>query len=124
MKVLDDGHVFELRSLDKARGEADQLLVFVKREGPGYPGNVGSHGGTTTQEVLRALIERTGYVDNQIRSVHNDFVTAHLRAALWHLEARAAARHGREFDCLLEGIEVLSTCDKCNHIGCYGRCHP
>lgn len=123
MKEVDPGHVYQLRLLDDDYPDSYEELVFVKREGPGYPGNVGSHRGTTTQEVLRALIARTAYVDDQVRSVHNDFVTAHLRAAIWHLEARAAARHGREFDCLLEGIEVLSTCDKCNHIGCPGTCH-
>lgn len=55
MKVIDPGHVYDLRSLD---GEQLNRLVFVKREGPSYPGNVGHYPGTTMQEVLRALIDR------------------------------------------------------------------
>lgn len=122
MDVIDPGHTYILRSLD---GDALLMLVFVKREGDGYPGNVGSHPGTTTQEVLRALIDRTKYVDKQIHDHRNESVLYHLRAAMLKLELRAAERHGRELPMMinLDSIETLPTCEKCNHIGCEGNCH-
>ena len=125
MRVLDEGHRYELRMLDDPMGEAFQTLKFVKREGPGYPGNVGHYAGTTTQEVIRALIERAKYVDGQIHDPANVLVIRNLREAIWHLEERAARRHGRPWTLPLgfEGIENLPTCEKCNHIGCEGDCH-
>jgi hypothetical protein len=97
MKVIDPGHTYALRVLDEfsASGEVVQPLVFVKREGPGYPGNVGHHSGTTTQEVLRALIDRAKYVNGQIPDERNDDVIALLRDAIEKLEHRAADRHDR-----------------------------
>lgn len=123
MQTIDPGHTYHLRCLDNPAGPDVQPLVFVKREGPGYPGNVGHHGGTTTQEVLRALIERTQYVDQQIADPNNGEVVWALRYAIWQLEERAARRHGREWKVPLHEIELLPTCDKCNHIGCSGSCH-
>lgn len=122
MRVLDPGHEYGLRSLDGTDSDI-VTLTFVKREGPGYPGNVGSHSGTTTQEVLRALIERTQYVDGQIHDEANDQVLHHLRMTIWHLEERAARRHGRYWLVGPQEIEKLATCEKCNHIGCDGDCH-
>jgi len=136
MRVIDPGHRYVLHELDSA--QPDNLgphsltaeLRFVKREGEGYPGNVGHYCGTTTQEVLRALIDRTQYVDGQIHDDRNDEVLYHLRSAIFYLEARAADRHGRleEFNAKipiqLPVIETLPTCEKCNHIGCGGECRP
>jgi hypothetical protein len=123
MRVIDPGHIYELRHLDDPVGESFSMLKFVKREGDGYPGNVGHYSGTTTQEVLRALVDRAKYVDNQIHDNANDQVLWHLRMAIWHLEERAARRHGRKWNFKPEQIEDLSVCRKCNHIGCEGDCH-
>lgn len=122
MIVRDPGHDYVLQSLD---GEAPQRLTFVKREGPGFPGNVGSHPGTTTQDVLRALIERAKYVNGQIADPANALVIRNLREAFWHLEERAARRHGRPWTLPIgfEGIEELPGCPRCGHVGCDGVCH-
>jgi hypothetical protein len=124
MDVIDPGHVYALECLD---GEEDeiQLLQFVKREGPGYPGNVGHHSGVNIQEVLRVLIDRIKYLDNQIPHVSNQLALRLLRLAILALELRAAERHGREWvqtghD---EDIEYRPVCVKCGHIGCVGQCH-
>lgn len=128
MRVIDPGHKYVLRVLDDDvldfKFPHGVTLTFVKREGLGYPGNVGSYGGTTTQEVLRALIERTKYVDNQIPDQRNTQVLYHLRSAILELEMRAAQRHGRLLDLsIFDQIEDQPVCDKCNHIGCDGTCH-
>jgi len=124
MRTIDPGHHYHLRSLDGEEG-AYETLQFVKREGEGYPGNVGTNVGTTTQEVLRALIDRCNYVNNQIPCLENVLVNQYLRLSIYALESRAALRHGRELkltDQELAAIESLPTCSKCNHIGCEGEC--
>lgn len=126
MRVIDPGHEYLLRSLDEKEGETKNpnILKFVKREGPGYPGNVGHHSGTTTQEVLRALINRTKYVNDQIPDPRNHAVLFHLRSAIFELEIRAAERHDRLLPPFaIREIENQPTCDKCGHIGCEGECH-
>lgn len=125
MNVLDPGHRYELRHLD---GDGVSTLTFVKREGLGYPGNVGHWEGTNLQEVLRALIDRLQYLNGQIADRRNDRVLHCLRLAIWQLELRAAERHGRcdaaflaEYD--VGQIEAYPTCATCGHIGCGGTCH-
>lgn len=139
MKVIDPGHEYRLDFLDGKglqctvflSGERNIIrsdtLTFVKREGEKYPGNIGKHAGTTIQEVLRVLIDRVGYVDNQVPHARNQYVLAYLREAIYELELRAAQQHGRVLDITSvdrQSIEVLPTCPKCLHIGCEGECHP
>lgn len=124
MKVIDPGHRYELRMLDDPTGVAFQTLTFVKREGEGYPGNIGSHSGTTSQEVLRALIERAEYVNRQIPCAETEAAAELMRTALVLFELRAARRHGRHLDMPSVNRLVYSpTCVKCNHVGCNGECH-
>lgn len=115
MKVLDPGHDYLLASLD---GEAEQALTFVKRQGPGYPGNQGAHPGTTLQEVLRVLADRVQYVDRQVPAPENAAVLRHLREALVLLEQRAARRHGLELGAQPEAVERVPTCPICGHLAC------
>lgn len=120
MKVLDPGHLFQLDSLD---GDFYQELRFVKREGDKFPGNVGHYSGTTMQEVIRALISRMRYLENQIPHEKNLEVLDYLEWALVRLEERAAERHGREFT-LADKQRVISgegKCLICGHIGCKGH---
>jgi hypothetical protein len=121
MKVLDPGHEYLLDSID---GSCPQRIVFVKREGPGYPGNTGSHPGTTTQEVLRALIKRSEYVNRQLPCPETELATSLMKTALYLLESRAARRHGRVLNTSLEQIVTgAGKCQACGHIGCSGGCH-
>lgn len=92
MQIVDHGHEYLLDSLD---GNQENKLIFVKREGSKYPGNIGSHPGTTMQEVLRVLIDRACYVNNQIYSGQTALAIEHMKLALYQLEIRAANRHNR-----------------------------
>lgn len=120
MRVVDPGHIYMLRELDR---NTEVPLVFVKREGPGYPGNKGHHPGVTLQEVLRALVHRAEYVNNQIFCEETTSAIEHLKEAIWELEARAASRHGRQFNYTADEVVVAGTCIKCGHVGCQGACH-
>lgn len=118
MKIIDAGHKYQLQTLD---GDEKVELRFVKREGPGYPGNVGSHSGTNIQDVLRVCIDRVKYLNNQIWCEENKRVIEHLRWAIYELETRAAHRHKRNFFYGLDSIEGFGTCTTCGHIGCVGH---
>lgn len=121
MTVIDPGHEYALDSLD---GELRQRLTFVKREGAGYPGNVGHHPGTTIQEVLRALVERCAYVNRQTPCPETSEVTAMLIRCVCLLEQRAARRHGRTLTASPEDIVAgVGKCSGCGHVGCRGGCH-
>lgn len=117
MKIIDQSHRYLLQNYDYAEGTW-QPLVFMKRDGPGYPGNVGNHSGTNCQEVLRALIDRTAYLDGQIGCAENKIAIASLRSALFAFEIRAARRHGRELNVDSATIEIAAACKTCGHIDC------
>ncbi len=120
MKVIDPGHEYTLDSLD---GDQENRLVFVKREGEKYPGNVGHRPGTTMQEVLRALIDRAIYVNNQTPCRETGKAIEAMMTAVWQFELRAARRHGRSDDFGIEEAVYGEKCHKCGHVGCKGECH-
>src|SRR6188768_3781183 len=115
MEVIDPGHKYKLLTLD---GQLEQVLTFVKRhdsQDPArFPGNTESYPGTTMQSVIRALLERMGYLQNQIPHPNNELVVRRLRECLWLLEARAAERHGYDFKAYsVEDIEKMPMCPHC-----------
>lgn len=95
MKVIEPGHIYQLHWLDRWEPDSPNweafsaytdTLVFVNRE------EGTEHPGTQTQEVLRALIDRTQHCDACLRWEGNDLIVAHLRMALALHEARAILR--------------------------------
>lgn len=123
MKETEQGHTYELQVLDAEAINLVHNLIFVKREGKGYPGNRGHHSGTNIQEVLRACIRRVKYLNSQIACTENEGVLLCLKQALYWLEVRAARQHGRELIIDMSWIEDMPFCNKCGHIGCGGECH-
>jgi hypothetical protein len=119
VKVIDPGHVYDLPSLD---GVHPQILTFVKRFDPNdparFPGNENSHPGTTLQAVLRVLIDRIDYLDNQIPHENNSAIRRNLINSLWLLEDRAAQRHGYSFDFTLDDMMNIPMCSCCGHVVC------
>ncbi len=117
MDVIDPGHVFLLDVLDGNRKES---LTFVKRNDPPekYPGNTDSYSGTTIQEVLRALISRVKYQDNQIPNWNNKHLLKYLREGISVLESRNSEKKGQPHIKVVGNIEDMSTCPKCLHIDC------
>jgi hypothetical protein len=118
MEVIDPGHKFRLQGYD---GGEPQVLVFMKREGKGYPFNVGHHSGTNCQEVIRALIERVKYLQQQVACDQNEQIIQLLRQSLRLFEDRAAQRRGQPLPSIFQkDIELLATCSTCGHIECEG----
>lgn len=125
VKVLDPGHLYDLDLLDAdIHGSTGCCeLRFVKRIGEKFPGNQEpGYEGTTTQEVIRALIDRTKYVDAQKPDVANKLALSSLRSALRWLEVRAAEQRddgnaaSRILD--MQELEIAPTCDHCEHVLC------
>lgn len=119
MKVLDPGHLYELLTLD---GKKRQTLRFVKRcdlKNPErFPGNFTRYSGTNMQSVIRCLIERIDYLQNQISHRNNIAIHQRLLECLWLLEDRAAERHGLDFDFRVEDMTELPMCSECGHVTC------
>ena len=87
MRIIEPGHVYKLDPpYPEKMGAPEQRLTFVNREAGT------EHGGTQTQEVLRALIDRTIHCDNCLRWEGNDKIIYHLRMALVLHEARTLER--------------------------------
>lgn len=115
MLTIDKGHVYSLCCLD---GNESQNLIFVKRQGIKYPGNINAHSGTTTQEVLRACIERTIYVNSQKFYIGNLLAIFLFVVIIFIFEFRAALKH----NCIpcfnLKKLYSGTICSQCGHIKC------
>lgn len=104
MRIIKSGHVYELKSRYPrplpGSPEAPQRLTFVCTEEPDI------HSGTTTQEVLRALIDRTRHCHNCLPHPNNERIVYHLRMALVLHEARALERQTEKGEIAPEYIET------------------
>lgn len=65
--------------------------------GERYPGNMSTQPGTITQELIRICIDRTKYVDNQIKHPLNQYALESMRDAIYYFEQRASEVHKRPF---------------------------
>lgn len=98
MEIIDKGHHYRLATLD---GIVDVKLLFVKRFRGGD-----NHAGTTCQEVLRVLIDRTKELDKEKPWELNADIIKHLRMALVLYEARALIRSVEKGELEPEKVEV------------------
>jgi hypothetical protein len=89
MKVIEKGHIYEPQNRIEGGQSVPmevQTLTFInKEEGK-------EHDGTTTQEVIRILIDRTRHCANCMPHPNNERIVYHLRMALVLHEARALER--------------------------------
>jgi hypothetical protein len=122
--TIDPGHKYILFTLDGELPNEIKTLQFVKRydvfkPGKGkFPGNFSAYPGTTLQSVLRCLINRVDYLQNQIPCWNNTLIKFCLGLSVWLLEKRAAKRHYRAY---WHGINYAVTspmCPKCGHTDC------
>lgn len=88
MRVVDEGHTY---LLDNLGSEGHQVLKFCKRDSSTVKHETHQEG-TNTQEVLRALIDRTDYLNSLIPCEETQDASWHLRRALEAYEARALRR--------------------------------
>ncbi len=127
MKVIDSGHKYLLEVYD-GDGTETIAITFMKREGPGYPSNVGHYSGTNCQELLRVFIDRVKYLNKQIPCADNQRILEHTRRAFLEFERRGAMRHGdteleplQLWDVEDVPVELIPHCRVCGHIRCFGH---
>lgn len=123
MRVIVPGHVYHLEVYDiPERGMAQvPYLVFMRRVGEKYPGNIDTSPGTNCQEVLRVLIDRCQYLNQQWPHLQTEKAIRDLRRALTRFEVRAKQVKGKKFKLNPERratIEHMPTCKVCGHILC------
>ena len=87
MKILDAGHTYLLNNFEKG----SQELRFIKRNSGSKTHNE-EYDGVQSQEVIRALIDRTQYLNNILPCIESEEAIYHLRMALFLYEARAYRR--------------------------------
>lgn len=129
MIIVDPGHKYHPLSYDPEGKEPAKLadkIDFFKKIGEGFPGNEGFPSwGTNCQELLRILIDRVKYLDNQIECRENKQILYAIRLALYFFEVRAAKRKNKTADFLniepqlglsLSNIENVPHCNICGHI--------
>ena len=97
MEIEEPGHIYILNNLD---GTEKTRLVFVNRN------NCYEHEGTTNQEVIRALVDRVKYMEQQLPWDGNKKILFHLRMALVLHEARVLERKTEEGKIKPENIET------------------
>lgn len=105
MKVIDPGHIYEL---DQLGDNNKQKLVFIKRSG-GAIQYEKEWPGLQTQEVLRALIDRTKYLDCVLSCKETKEALKHLRMAVFWYEARAFRRKKSKTNRTTEDHDDTST---------------
>ena len=92
MKIIDPGHIYELRQLGDAN---TQTIRFIKRCG-GAVQYSQEWSGLQTQEVLRALIDRTEYLNDILPCKETIEAKRCLQMALYWYEVRALRRKRSE----------------------------
>lgn len=86
MKIIDKGHKYKLKNL-KTKG--NQTINFYK---DGKINNTKTKKGTSNQEVLRVLIDRVHFLEEQNHHYLNKKIIYHLRKALVLHEMRHLSR--------------------------------
>ena len=97
MKITEPGHHYRMDILSHRGGcLSDAAEVrFLKRSGKLIKHEV-EHPGVLVQEVLRVLIDRTKYLDEQIPCIESQDALYHMRMALFNFEVRAYRRKQEE----------------------------
>jgi len=98
MKVLKEGHKYELESFEGWDG-AEQEIQFIEKIPTGSGTELTTmYDGTTNEEVLRMLINRMYYLNNKFPCRENSIVITKLEESLMWLEKRTSDRKERNVE--------------------------
>jgi ribosomal protein S3AE len=89
LRIIEAGHIYELQHLES---DGIEKLTFIKRSSKAINYGDTEHAGTNTQEVIRALINRTEFLYDILPAVETKDAAYYLRMALFCYEARAYRR--------------------------------
>ena len=92
MKILDPGHHYVMDLIDQhgtAMPHGPRSYIQFNKSQRIHEN--GRHG-VTCQEVLRVLIDRVKYLQEQLPCEENKYIIANLRSAIYYFELRADRR--------------------------------
>lgn len=128
MKMIEPGHRYKIQDYPCTNEEPDLLslqeIQFVEKVGNKFPGNLKEENGTNCQEILRVLINRCIYLNNQKPSPKTIRIIEQLRNTLYLFEYHAAELKDK-LDVFFQmksirpnlvGIEEINPCKICGHI--------
>ena len=99
MKILTEGHKYELQNFERP-AEAGQTIQFIeKAPNAGTPATLDTiNDGTTNEEVLAILIDRLNYLNGKFPCRENSIAITHIETALLWLNKRTADRIARNVE--------------------------
>lgn len=105
MHVKQRGHIYQAqeRTIEGKLlpiNQSTPTITFVNKE------DGREHNGTTTQEVIRVLLDRTRHCANCMPHPNNERIVYHLRMALVLHECRALERQTEKGEVAPEYLEV------------------
>lgn len=118
MRIQEPGHVYFVANVD---GPGEQRIVFVRRRGANAEllPEIERERGILSQELVRVLVDRVRYLNDEDPCAEDVAIIGHLRDVLRLFEARAARRTIEK----LAMPEVAEACPICHHLLCAHR-HP
>lgn len=114
MRVIEAGHVYEMFNVD---GDGIQTVRFVRRRGEDARLLDARHAGVLGQELLRVLVDRTLYLNDEDPCNEDVEIVQKLRDCLRLYESRAARRTIEK----LSMPEKADACPVCHHLLCVHR---
>lgn len=93
MKVITEGHKYELENFEK-KDQPGQVIKFIQKEvaEESFGSFFAIHDGTTNEEILKVLINRMNYLQKQSPCRENAIVITKLEESLMWLEKRTRDR--------------------------------
>jgi len=99
MKIIREGHLYELEMFEDKSGRYDQSLQFIEKIPSGKNNElVTEYDGTTNEEVLKVLINRMEYLQDKFPCEENMFTISCLYEALRWLNKRTSDRLKRNVE--------------------------
>ena len=99
MKVIREGHLYELEMFEDKSGRYDQSLQFIEKVPTGINNELRTEfDGTTNEEVLKVLINRMEYLQNKFPCEENEMTISCLYESLYWLEKRTKDRLQRNVE--------------------------
>lgn len=100
MKVLTQGHKYELENFENKSAPGQTIQFIEKEQDPSAePGTLKTvNDGTTNEEILAALIDRMKSLQAKFPCRENAIVTTKLEESLMWLEKRTSDRKARNVE--------------------------
>lgn len=99
MKVLTEGHKYELQNFERPT-ETGQTIQFIEKKPlESEPTTLETiNDGTTNEELLQVLVDRINYLNNKFPCRENSITITHIETALLWLNKRTADRIARNVE--------------------------